>query len=72
LFDKTHVSGASASCPDDIFSIESCDEDMDDAQKSLDNDDVNLAALKKSKQGKNNRKDSSTATKEKDEKSPFF
>ena len=72
LFDKTHVSGASVLCPDDISSDESNDEDMDETQKALDNDDVKLAALKKSKQGKKKRKDSSTANEEKDEKSSFF
>jgi hypothetical protein len=34
LFDTTHVSGASASCPNDISSSESSDEDMDEAQKA--------------------------------------
>ncbi|CAO2209508.1 unnamed protein product, partial [Urochloa humidicola] len=72
LFDKTHVTGASASCPDDISSSDSSDEDAAGAQKIADDDDVKLAALKKSKQGKKKHKDSSTATEEKDEKSPFF
>jgi len=72
LFDKIHVSGASASCPRDISSDDSSDEDVGEIQKPLDNDDVKLAALKKSKLGKKKRKESSTATDEKDEKSPFF
>jgi hypothetical protein len=45
---------------------------MDEVQKSVDNDEVKLAVLKKSKQEKKKRKDSSTATKKKDEKSLFF
>jgi hypothetical protein len=73
LFDKAHVSGATASCPDDISSSESSDEDVAEVKKSPDNDDVKLAALKKAKPGKKKRKDSSTATtEEKDEKSSFF
>jgi hypothetical protein len=72
LFDKVHVSGASASCPGDISSDESSDEDVAEVQKTPDNDDVYLAALKASKPGKRKRKSSSTATEEKDEKSPFF
>ncbi|KAL5681617.1 hypothetical protein ACJX0J_008002, partial [Zea mays] len=53
LFDKVHVSGATASCPGDISSDESSDDDVVEVQKTVDND-------------------CSTATKEKDEKSPFF
>ncbi|CAN6223027.1 unnamed protein product [Urochloa humidicola] len=72
LFDKIHVSGASAACPDDISSSDSSDEDAVEAQKIPDNDEVKLATLKKSKKGGKKRKDSSTATEEKGEKSPFF
>lgn len=72
LFDKVHVSGATASCPGDISSDESSDDDVVEVQKTVDNVDVKLAALKKSKLGKRKRKDCSTATEEKDEKSPFF
>jgi hypothetical protein len=74
FFNKTHVnaSGVSVLCRDDVSSDESCDEDMDEVQKSVDNDEVKLAVLKKSKQEKKKRKDSSTATKKKDEKSLFF
>lgn len=43
LFDKFHVSGATATCPDDVSSDESSDEDVDE---------VKLDALKKSKLGK--------------------
>ncbi|RLM69523.1 uncharacterized protein C2845_PM17G14000 [Panicum miliaceum] len=55
LFDKTHVTGASASCPDDVSSNESSDEDVAEVQRNLANDDVKLAALKKSKPGKRRR-----------------
>ena len=71
LFDKIHVSGASASCPGDISSDDSSDEDVGEIQKPPHND-VKLAALKKSKPEKKKRNESSTATHEKDEKSPFF
>jgi len=43
LFDKFHVSGATATCPDDVSSDESSDEDVDE---------VKLDALKKSKLGR--------------------
>jgi len=52
LFDKIHVSGASASCPRDISYDDSSDEDVGEIQKPLHNDDVKLAALKKLKPGK--------------------
>jgi len=54
LFDKIHVSGASASCPRDISSDDPSDEDVGEIQKPPDNDDVKLAALKKLKPGKRN------------------
>ncbi|KAL6603663.1 hypothetical protein ACP70R_044024 [Stipagrostis hirtigluma subsp. patula] len=72
LFDKVHVTGASASCPGDISSDDSTEEDVSEVQKSRDSDDVKLAALKKAKPGKKKRKGSSSAAEEKDEKSPFF
>nr|TKW27779.1 hypothetical protein SEVIR_3G279800v2 [Setaria viridis] len=72
LFDKVHVSGASASCLGDISSDDSSDEDVAEIQRTHHNDDVKLAALKKSKPGKRKCKDSSTITEEKDEKSLFF
>ena len=71
MFDKIHVSGASASCPGDISSDESSDDDVSEAQKTQDIDDVKLAALKKSKPGKK-RKEHSSSIEEKDKKSPFF
>ena len=72
LFDKIHVSGASASYPGDISSHESSDDDASEVQKTQDIDDVKLAALKKSKPGKKKRKEHSSSIEEKDEKSPFF
>ena len=72
LFDKVHVSGATTSCPGDISSDESSDEDVAEVQKTPENDDVKLATLKRAKAGKKKRKGSSSATEEKDEKSPFF
>ena len=63
LFDKFHVNGATATCPDDVSSDESSDEDVDE---------VKLDALKKSKLGKRKRKEISAATKKKDEVNPFF
>jgi len=72
LFDKIHVSGASASYPGDISSDESSDDDASEVQKTQDIDDVKLAALKKSKPGKKKRKEHSSSIEEKDEKSPFF
>ena len=72
LFDKIHVSGASASCLGDISSDDSSDEDVGEIQKPPHNDDVKLDALKKLKPEKKKRKESSTATDEKDEKRPFF
>ena len=68
IFDKFHVSGATATCPDDVSSDESSDEDVTEVQRSP----KDAAALKKSKLGKRKRKESSAATEKKDEKSPFF
>ena len=68
LFDKVHVIGASASCPGDISSGESSDDNIAEVEP----DDVKLVALKKSNKEKKKRKRSSTATKEKDDKSPFL
>ena len=68
LFDKFHVSGATATCPDDVSSDESSDEDVTEVQRSPED----AAALKKSKLGKRKRKESSAATEKKDEKSSFF
>jgi hypothetical protein len=56
LFDKTHVSGASASCPGDIFSDESSGDDVAEIQKNLDYENVKLSSLKNSKPRKRNAK----------------
>ncbi|TVU45649.1 hypothetical protein EJB05_05140, partial [Eragrostis curvula] len=72
LFEKVHVTGASASCPGDVSSTESSDEDVTEVQKSPDSDDVKLAALKKAKPSKKKRKDMSSGTEDKEEKSPFL
>lgn len=53
LFDKFHVSGATATCPDDVSSDESSDEDVDE---------VKLDALKKSKLGKKRKHKEISAT----------
>lgn len=72
IFEKVLVTGASASCPGDISSDDSSDDDVAEVQKTPESDDVKLAELKKAKPGKKKRKDTSTATEDKDEKSPFF
>ncbi|TVU14897.1 hypothetical protein EJB05_38394, partial [Eragrostis curvula] len=72
LFDKVHVTRASASCPGNFSSDELSDDDVAEVQKTSESDDVKLAKLKKAKPAKKKRKDNSTATEEKDEKSPFF
>ena len=68
LFDKFHVSGATATCPDDVSSDESSDEDAAEVQRSPED----ATALNKSKLGKRKRKEISAATKKKDEVNPFF
>ena len=45
LFDKFHVSGATATCLDDVSSNESSDEDVVEVQRSPED----VAGLKKSK-----------------------
>ncbi|KAL6894624.1 hypothetical protein ACP4OV_008722 [Aristida adscensionis] len=60
LFEKVYVSGATASCLEEISSSKSSDDNMAEVQP----EDVKLAALKKSKTGKKKRKGSSTATEE--------
>jgi hypothetical protein len=87
LFQKAHVTGASASCPGDISSDECSDDDdvavVDTTDESA---EIKLASLKKAKANKKrkelandneekankNRKKSSNANKEKDEKSSYF
>ena len=68
LFDKVHVTGATASSAADLSSGESSDDNV----AEIELDDVKLAALKKSKKEKKKRKGSSTATEDKDDKSPFL
>jgi hypothetical protein len=69
LFDKTHVSGASASYPEEIFSDESSGDDVAEIQKNSD-ENVKLSSLKNSKLGKRKRKENTSVTEEKEEKSP--
>ena len=72
LFEKVHVSGASASCPGDISSDESNDDDVEEVQRTADTDDVKVADSSKSKPVPRKRKGSGASTEEKDEKSLFF
>ncbi|CAN6269312.1 unnamed protein product [Urochloa humidicola] len=72
LFDKFHVSGVNASCPGDMSSSDSSEDDVTEVQKTPDNDNVKLSTLKKGKKGANKRKDYSSGNEEKDQKSPFF
>ncbi|EEC68453.1 hypothetical protein OsI_36674 [Oryza sativa Indica Group] len=61
IFGKSHVSGASASCPGDVSSDEASDDDVAEVPKPA----------KTVNPGKNKRKGSSTIVRDKDEKSPF-
>jgi hypothetical protein len=71
LFDKIHVTRTSASCPGDSSSDDSSD-DVVEIERTLENDDVNVAVSKRSKPGKRKHKASCTAAEEKEEKTPFF
>ena len=72
MFEKIHVTGATASCPGDVSSDECSDEDVAVVEKTDDNPkSVKLDSLKKPKANKK-RKESSNANEGKDEKSPFF
>jgi hypothetical protein len=62
LFAKVHVTGASASCPGDLSSSASSDEQ----------DIMEITANDKSKPAGKKRKQLSCPTEEKEEKSPFF
>jgi hypothetical protein len=64
LFDKAHVNGSSASCPGDVSSDESSDEDVVEVGKP---DEV-----KSGKPKTNKKRKEEVANEEKDEKSPFF
>ena len=65
IFGKSHVSGASASCPGDISSDEEGDDDVLEVPKPAEK------AEKTVNPGKNKRKGLSSAVRDKDEKSPF-
>ena len=71
MFEKTHVSGATATCPGDISSDECSDEDVEVVKKTDDSPEVKLDYVKKPKENKK-RNESSNANEEKYEKSPFF
>ncbi|XP_071681925.1 uncharacterized protein [Lolium perenne] len=76
LFQKAHVTGASASCSGDISSDECSDDDVAALETTDESAEIKLASLKKAKANKkgkeSRRKESSNANKEKDEKIPFF
>nr|XP_051230665.1 L10-interacting MYB domain-containing protein-like [Lolium perenne] len=86
MFEKAHVTGASASCPGDISSDECSDDDVTAVDTTDESVEIKLASLKKAKANKKRkqstieseekaskkRKESSNANKDKDEKSPFF
>src|SRR5438105_4001415 len=61
LFDKVHVTGASAFCPGDISSGESSDEDV-----------MEMANNEKPKPAAKKRKELSSPAEKEEEKSPFF
>jgi hypothetical protein len=61
LFEKVHVTGASASCPGDISSSDSSDEDT-----------MEITRNEKPKPAGKKRKQLSSPTQEKEEKTPFF
>jgi hypothetical protein len=54
LFDKVHVTGATTSCPGDISSNDSSDDDVAEVHKTPDSDDVKLAALKRERKERRN------------------
>jgi hypothetical protein len=58
--------------PGDISSDDSSDDNVAEVQKTLDNDDVKLAAFKRGKKEKKKRKGSSSAIEDKEERSPFL
>ena len=64
LFDKAHVNGATASCPGDVSSGESSDDDVVEVAKT--------AEIKLNKPKTNKKRKEEMANEEKDEKSPFF
>src|SRR4051812_26598134 len=66
IFDKVHVTGASASCAGDISSDESSDDNTVHLEKPDDNAEMKLASLKKPKASKK-RKQPSIKNEEKEE-----
>jgi hypothetical protein len=73
LFDKVHVTGATAFCPGDISSGESSSDDvLEVAQKEDDSSAIKLKALKKPKATGKKRKQTCGAAEDKEERSPFF
>jgi hypothetical protein len=70
MFGKAHVSGSSASCPEDISSDDESDEDEDEDEDMVPKLVEN--AEKTRNTGKRKWKGASTGAEEKDEKSPFF
>jgi hypothetical protein len=73
LFDKVHVTGATAFCPEDISSGDSSSNDvLEVAQKNDDSSAIKLSALKKPKPAGKKRKQTCGAAEDKEEKSPFF
>ncbi|XP_037418469.1 L10-interacting MYB domain-containing protein-like [Triticum dicoccoides] len=71
IFDKVHVTGASASCAGDISSDESSDDNAVPFEKPDDSAEMKLASSKKPKPSKK-RKQPSNANEEKEEKCPFL
>jgi hypothetical protein len=73
LFDKVHVTGATAFCPEDISSGDSSSNDvLEVAQKNDDSSAIKLSALKKPKAAGKKRKQTCGAAEDKEEKSLFF
>jgi hypothetical protein len=73
LFDKVHVTGATAFYSGDISSGDSSSDDvLEVAQKNDDSSAIKLSALKKPKAAGKKRKQTCGAAEDKEEKSPFF
>ncbi|XP_051221354.2 uncharacterized protein [Lolium perenne] len=71
LFEKAHVTGASASCLGDISSDECSDDDVTAVETTDESAEIKLASLKKAKANKK-RKQSTTESEEQASKNPFF
>jgi hypothetical protein len=73
LFDKVHITGATAFCPGDISSDDSSSDDvLEVAQKDDDSSAIKLSALKKPKAAGKKRKQTCGAAEDNKEKNPFF